>query len=72
MSAPPTSATALALPAMARFYGSGARGSLTLDTVLGMETGSVILVVVAAALAGFLVAEHVEQWKARRFAETER
>ena len=65
-------ATALALPAMARFYGSGARGSLTLDTVLGMETGSVILVVVAAALAGFLVAEHVEQWKARRLAESER
>jgi uncharacterized protein len=65
-------ATALALPAMARFYGSGARGSLTLDTVLGVETGSVILVVVAAALAGFLVAEHVEQWKARRLAESER
>jgi uncharacterized protein len=65
-------ATALALPAMARFYGSGARGRLTLDTVLGVETGSVILVVVAAALAGFLVAEHVEQWKARRLAESER
>jgi uncharacterized membrane protein YedE/YeeE len=64
--------TALALPAMARFYGSGARGTLTLDTVLGMESGSVILVVVAAALAGFLVAEHVEQWKARRLAESER
>ena len=65
-------ATALALPAMARFYGSGARGTLTLDAVLGMESGSVILVVVAAALAGFLVAEHVEQWKARRVAESER
>ena len=65
-------ATALALPAMARFYGSGARGSLTLDAVLDLETGSLILVVVAAALAGFLVAEHVEQWKARRLAEVER
>ena len=64
--------TALALPAMARFYGSGARGSLTLDAVLDVETGSLILVVVAAALAGFLVAEHVEQWKARRLAEVER
>jgi len=64
--------TALALPTMARFYGSGARGSLTLDAVLDVETGSLILVVVAAALAGFLVAEHVEQWKARRFAEVER
>ena len=65
-------ATALALPAMAGLYGSGARGTLTLDTVLGVETGSVILVVVAAALAGFIVAEHVEQWKARRLAASER
>ena len=64
--------TALALPTMARFYGSGARGSLTLDAVLDVETGSLILVVVAAALAGFLVAEHVEQWQARRLAEVER
>jgi len=65
-------ATALALPSMARFYGSGARGSLTLDTLLGLESGSVILLVVAAALAGFIVAEHVEQWQARRLAETDR
>jgi hypothetical protein len=57
---------------MARFYGSGARGTLTLDAVLGIETGSVVLVVVAAALAGFIVAEHVEQWKVRRLAEGER
>ena len=64
--------TALMLPSMARFYGSGARGSLTLDTVLDLETGSVILLIVAAALAGFIVAEHVEQWKARRLAERER
>jgi uncharacterized membrane protein YedE/YeeE len=65
-------ATALTLPSMARFYGSGARGTLTLDAVLGIETGSVVLVVVAAALAGFIVAEHVEQWKVRRLAEGER
>jgi uncharacterized membrane protein YedE/YeeE len=65
-------ATALTLPSMARFYGSGARGALTLDAVLGIETGSVVLVVVAAALAGFIVAEHVEQWKVRRLAEGER
>ena len=65
-------ATALVVPAMARFYGSGARGSLTLDAVLDLETGSLILVVVAAALAGFIVAEHVEQWKAWRLAEVER
>ena len=65
-------ATALALPSMARFYGGGARGSLTLDAVLDLEPGSVILLVVAAALAGFIVAEHVEQWTARRLAERER
>ncbi|PYP79955.1 MAG: sulfurtransferase [Gemmatimonadetes bacterium] len=64
--------TALALPGMARFYQSGARGTLTLDSVLGLETGSLILVVVAAALAGFIVAEQVEQWKLRRLAELER
>ena len=65
-------ATALALPSFARFYGSSARGSLTLGAVLDLETGSVILLVVAAALAGFIVAEHVEQWTARRLAERER
>ena len=65
-------ATALALPSMARFYGGDARGSLTLDAVLDLEPGSVILLVVAAALAGFIVAEHVEQWTARRLAERER
>jgi hypothetical protein len=57
---------------MTQLYGSGARGSLTLDVVLGLETGSLIFIVVAAALAGFIVAEHVEQWKARRLAEVER
>jgi uncharacterized protein len=64
-------ATALALPRMARFYVSGARGSLTLDSVLDLDTGTLILVVVGAALAGFIVAEHVEQWQARRVAEVE-
>jgi uncharacterized membrane protein YedE/YeeE len=65
-------ATGLALPAMTRLYRSGARGTVTLDSVLGMDSGSMILVVVAAALAGFIVAEQVEQWKARRIAEVER
>jgi uncharacterized protein len=64
-------ATGLALPAMSRFYVSGARGSLTLDTVLDVETGTLILVVVAAALVGFIAAEHVEQWSARRLEEME-
>jgi len=65
-------ATGLALPAMAGLYQRGARGRLTLDTLFGMDSGSLILVVVAAALAGFIVAEQVEQWKARRIAEAER
>ena len=65
-------ATALALPAMAQLYGSGARGSVTLDRALDLDSGSLILVVVAAALAGFIVAEQVEQWKARHIAEVER
>jgi uncharacterized protein len=65
-------ATALALPALTRLYGSGARGSVTLDAVLGLDTGWLILVVVAAALAGFILAEQVEQWKARRIVEVER
>ena len=65
-------ATGLALPAMAGLYESGARGSLTLDTLFDMDSGSLILVVVAAALAGFIIAEQVEQWTARRIAEVER
>lgn len=65
-------ATALALPWMSRFYLSGARGSMTLETVLGLDTGTLILVVVASALAGFVIAEHVEQRMARRLAAVER
>jgi hypothetical protein len=65
-------ATGLALPAIARLYQSGARGTVTLDSALGVDNGSMILVVVAAALGGFIVAEQVEQWKARRIAEVER
>src|SRR5678816_3942768 len=35
-------ATALALPAMARFYGSASRGSVTLDRALDLDSGSLI------------------------------
>jgi len=64
-------ASGLAVPAMARFYESGARGSFTLDTALGVDAGTILLLVVAAALAGFVVAEHVEQWMALRREEVE-
>jgi uncharacterized membrane protein YedE/YeeE len=63
--------SALAVPAMVRFYQSGARGAFTLDAALGVDAGTMLLVVVAAALAGFVVAEHVEQWMARRRMEIE-
>jgi uncharacterized membrane protein YedE/YeeE len=60
-------ATGLVLPAIASFYGSGARGTLTLDATFGASAGSVILGVVACALAGFVVAERIER-RARRAA----
>jgi len=60
-------ATGLVLPAIAGFYGSGARGTLTLDATFGASAGSVILGVVACALAGFVVAERIER-RARRAA----
>jgi len=62
-------ASALVVPTMTRFYDSGARGSFTLDAALDADMGAIVLAVVAAALAGFVVAEHVEQWTARRRAE---
>jgi uncharacterized protein len=60
-------ATGLVLPAIADFYGSGARGTLTLDATFGASTGTVMLAVVACALAGFVVSERIER-RARRAA----
>ena len=65
-------ATGLALPAIARFYGSGARGSVTLDSVLDTSPGVMILVVVTVAMAGFVVADRIERRATHRVAEVER
>jgi uncharacterized membrane protein YedE/YeeE len=46
-------AAGLAFPALAAFYGSGARGVLTLPTVAGLPDGVVVLLVVLAALGIF-------------------
>jgi uncharacterized protein len=62
-------ATSLVLPAIARFYGSGARGSVTLDSALGASAGSMTLAIVVTAMAGFVVADRVERRSARRLAE---
>jgi hypothetical protein len=64
--------TGLALPAVERFYGSGARGGVTLDAVLGTSTGVMVLAVVALAMAGFAVADRIERRTIRRLAEVER
>ena len=53
--------TGLAVPAIDRFYGSGARGGVTLDSVLDTSPGVMILVVVTMAMAGFVLAGQIEQ-----------
>ena len=63
--------TGLVLPAVERFYGSGARGGVTLDTALGTSMGAIILLVVATAMAGFVVADRIERRTTRRLAEVE-
>jgi uncharacterized membrane protein YedE/YeeE len=53
------------LPSFARFFGSTARGGLTLPAALGVSEGVVVLGVVALALVGFGLAPRVErsgQW----------
>jgi uncharacterized protein len=63
--------TALALPTIALFYGSGARGGVTLDSVLDTSQGVMILVVVTIAMAGFVAADRIERLMARSVAEAE-
>jgi uncharacterized protein len=60
------------MPSFARFYTSGARGGATLDVVLGVPAGTMVLGVVACAIAGFVAAERVERWTMRRALETGR
>jgi uncharacterized membrane protein YedE/YeeE len=56
----------LAVPTIARFYDSGARGAIALPTLLGVPSGLVTLVVVVGALAAFALAERIERWHATR------
>ena len=63
--------TGLALPAIERFYGSGARGGVTLDSALDTSPGVMILVVVTVAMVGFVLADRIEQRATRRVAEVE-
>jgi uncharacterized membrane protein YedE/YeeE len=64
-------ATGLAVPAIGGLYSGGARATLTLDAFAGTSAGTMTLVVVACAMAGFVVAEWVEQRTAVRSVETE-
>ncbi len=63
--------TGLLLPAIERFYGSGARGGVTLDSVLDTSPGVMVLVVVTMAMAGFVAADRIERRATRRVAEVE-
>jgi len=54
-------AAGAALPSVARFFTSTARGVDTLPARLGVSHGAVVLVVVALALAGFAVAGRIER-----------
>ena len=54
-------ATGLAFPALAGFYGSGARGVVTLPTAAGLPEGVVVLLVVLAALGVFRLIATREQ-----------
>jgi uncharacterized protein len=58
--------TGLAVPAIARFYASGARGAVALPASLGVAQGTVTFVVVAGALAAFVVAGRIERAMAAR------
>jgi len=63
--------TGLALPAIGRFYGSGARGGVTLDSALDTSQGAMILVIVTIAMAGFVASDLIERRTARSIAEVE-
>ena len=53
--------TGLAFPLLERFYSVTGRGQLTLPELLHLPYGVVVLVVVVIALAGFRLAEWLEQ-----------
>ena len=51
----------LFMPVLATFYGSGARGTLTLPGVTGLPYGVLVLIVVLAALAAFRLVAWAER-----------
>ena len=61
-------AAGAALPRVAGFFDSTARGVDTLPARLGVSHGAVVLVVVALALAGFAAAGRIERARAARSA----
>ena len=56
----------LAVPAIARFYESGSRGTLAMPAALGVAQGTVTFAVVAGALAAFALAGRIERAMAAR------
>ena len=63
-------ATGLFFPALATFYERTPRGVLTLPQIAHMTYGSAVLLVVLAALAGFVAAERIEARTRRPMAPT--
>ena len=59
-------AAGLLVPAISRFYESGARGAVALPTAFGVSQGTVTLAVVAGALTAFALAGRVERAFAAR------
>ena len=60
----------LAVPTIARFYESGARGAVALPAALGVAQGTVTFVVAAGALAAFALAGRIERTMAARARRT--
>jgi hypothetical protein len=58
--------TGLAVPTIAHFYESGARGAVALPAVFGVAQGTVTFIVVAGALAAFVLAGRIERMMAVR------
>ena len=51
----------VAFELLAPVYDSGARGALTLPSLLGIDAGAAVLAVTAIAIAAFVIAERVER-----------
>jgi hypothetical protein len=53
-------ATGFAVPALAPFFTSGARGAYTIPDALHLPYGVVVFAITLMALGGFMVAERIE------------